>query len=528
MTTEVYINGQIIDLDEDSTVSATYGNITFGEMNKRKGVKAVGWTAPFTNTNKLVLENCEISSSESDIPYRDNTIRVDIEGVPVFEGFCIVTEASDGYEIDSYAGASDFYSHINATKLSALDLSAYNHIWGEAAIRNSWTAIDGYVYAFVNYGREQFFTIGDYPQVQILPPSHMMPQVFLSTVIKAIASDAGYTVSGDVLNNDRFLHHVIIANKFPVPIIYGGTFDISTVLPDVMQSKVWLDFANIYGLQFDINDATKEIRCIYIDDLLFNDPEDWTDKVDRSEKNKTKYRVDDYGQSSFLRFKSDSVTDQNGLPQDYSKEISIDDRSLDPEKDIYKSDFYLPTNRLYPFNENIPYTNTFNIKSGQYAGIWDSTYTYFQAGLYVWKNGTYYVSTDVSLNKDPASNPNFWQPKTEKDIWDIKSKPMYGILSVDLASPMKIAFSTPTTVNRVIKATGLEWPTSYSRHWKVFSRIIKKTKLVDILIKLNYADINQVSFDRLKIIDGEMYVLEEITQFKLNKPDSTICKFIRL
>ena len=528
MTTEVYINGLLIDIDEESTVTATYGNVTFGELSKRKGVKSNTWNAPFSQRNKLALEGCEIVSSASQIPYRKNLIRVDIAGVTVFEGFCSVSEASDKYEIQSYAGASDFYSIISNTKLSSLNLSAYSHVWGETNIKNSWTNVEGYIYAYVGYGKEAFVSPSGYPDQTIIPPDHLLPQIYFHTVIKAIATDAGYTLSGDVLTDDRFLKQVIIANKFPTPINYGGTFNLSLLLPDLMQSKVWLDFANMYGQMFDIDDATKEIRCHFIDDLLFNDPEDWTGKVDKTDNKKTKFQLDSYGQSSFLRFKSDPDTDANGCSQDYAKQVLIDDETLDPEADIYKSDFYLVQDRNYPGSPSFPHSKTFNIKNGIYYGIWDPAYNYFDSNIYVWRNGTYYVSTGPSINKIPGIDTAFWTPKQEKDIWEVKSRPMYGTLYIDISSPMKVSFSSLVDVTRIIFANGLDWPTSYQRHYRVFDRIIEKTKVVDELIKLNYSDINQISFERLKTIDGELYVLEEVTQFKLNKPDSTICKFIRL
>lgn len=534
MRTEVYINDLLIDLDEESTVAATYGNISFGELNKRKGVKSNSWSAPFSQRNKSVFESCELVGSFSAIPYRKNLIRVEIDGVIAFEGFCNVYESNENYEIQSYAGPADFYSIISNTKLVELDLSAYSHVWNEMSIRNSWTATSGYVYAFVSYGKEDTGGYNKYPVRNIVQPDYLLPQIFFSTVIRAIAAYAGYEISGDVLSNDRFLKHVIVPNKFPLPITYGQTFDLALLLPDMMQSKVWLDFANIYGLQFDIDDSTKQIKCTFIDDLLFNEPEEWTEKVDNSEKQKTTYKLDAYGQLSYLKFKSDADTDANGCSIDYEAEIPIDDQTLDPEEDIYKSDFYLIQNDSYPFQKYLPTTRTFIEKKDiAFYGVWDPTIDYFFAdyfSTYVWRNGTYYVllqNTTVA-HEDPVSTPTFWQPKAEKDIWEVKSRPMYGILRIDVSSPMTVAFSEPANVNRVIFADDLAWPVSYERHYRVFRRIINRTKVTDKLIKLNYADINQLRFDKLKHIYNELYILQEVTQFKLNQPDSTICKFIRL
>lgn len=523
MTLEIYINDQLIDLIDEDTVTASYGNISFGEISKRKGVKSNTHRAPFTTRNKLVYESCEVPGSFSEIPYTRPTYRAEISGVIVFEGFCTLEEASDSYEIQAFAGATDFYSIITTSKLSELDLSEFNHIWNETNIINSWSNVKGYMYAFVEYGKEW--------QGQLIAPDYMLPQIFFHTVIKQIATDAGYTLIGDVLTNDRFLKHVIIPNKFPLPVIYGDTINLSEFLPDMLQSKVWLDFANIYGLQFDINDLTKEIYASHIDEVLFNDPEEWTVKVDNTEDRKTKYRFERYGQLSKLRYKYDSVNEANSCYQDFAKDISIDDTNLVKEADIYKSEFYLiqdvdPT--LFPLGRAT--TRTYVSKPGKGSpSLWNVATAYTaNENTVVWRNGSYYKPIANGTGNDPATSPTFWTFTPDKDIWDVKSRNMYGIITVDPVSTIQIAFDTPVTVTRIINNTGMEWSNTWTKHYRLFSRTLQKTKRVSLLVKLNYSDVNQLDFTTAKRIDNELYYLEEVKQFKLNQVDSTIVELVRI
>jgi hypothetical protein len=524
--TEVYINNLLIDLEDETTVAASYGNISFGELNKRKGVKSTVWKGPFTQRNKLAMESCEVVGSFSLIPYRKNLIRVEIDGVIVFEGFCVVDEANDGYNYQSFSGASDFYSIITSKKLSVLDLSAFSHVWNDVNVKNSWTNVNGYIYAFVEYGKEW----PDTGAAAGLPPDAMLPQLYFHSVVKQIATDAGYTLYGEVLTNQRFLKHVIIPNKFPLTIQYGGTWVLNTLFPDLTQSKVWLDFANIYGLQFDINDLTKEIYCSYIDDILFNEAEDWSLKVDKTEKQSTRYKFD-YGQTSKLRYKYDAVTEANGCWQDFVKDISIDDTTLDVEKDIYKSEFYLIQDVdpvLFP--DGRATTRTFVTKAGKAnSGIWNAATAYGgDPGTTVWRNGTYYSSILAGTNKDPATEPTYWKSIAEKDVWEMKSRPMYGTVITDVFSILSVKFGTPAIVTKIVSNTDMEWGYSFDHHYRVFERIIQKTKIVEKLLKLNYADVNQLSFEKGKLVDGELYLLEEVVQFHLNQVGSTICRMVRL
>ncbi len=522
MITEVYINDLLFDLQEDTTVAASYGNISFGELTKRKGVKSNVFEGPFSNRNKLIFESCEVAGSYSVLPYRRATIRVEIGGVVCFEGFCTLEEAQEGYQVQSYAGASDFYSIITNAKLPALDLSEWSHVWNETNISNSWANIEGYIYAFVEYGKEIPGPI---------MPEYLLPQLYFHTLIKQIATDAGYSLQGDVLTNGRFLKQVLIPNTFPLAISYGGTWDLATLLPDLAQSKLWLDFANIYGLQFDINDVTKEIRANYVDDILFSEPEVWTTKVDRTEKRKTSYRFKDYGQSSYLKFKSESVTEANSCYQDFQKAIAIDDTTLQLEADVYKSEFFLIQDVdpvLFP--DGRATTRTYVAKAGKaFLGIWDVATAYNESeNGSVWYNGSYYKPIADSTGDEPASSPLSWTPIPEKDIWDTKSRPMYGILTIDVSSLIEVALTTPETVTKIINNTGMSWEETYPLHYRIFDRILKRTKVVEQLIKLNWSDISQLDFTRAKNIENELYLLQEVKQFKLNEQDSTIVELVRI
>jgi hypothetical protein len=74
----------------------------------------------------------------------------------------------------------------------------------------------------------------------------------------------------------------------------------------------------------------------------------------------------------------------------------------------------------------------------------------------------------------------------------------------------------------------MNWGYSYQHHGRVFSRIIDRSKSVEELVKLNYADVNQLDFTKAKRIDNELYFLEEIKQFKLNRKESTLVELVRI
>jgi hypothetical protein len=62
----------------------------------------------------------------------------------------------------------------------------------------------------------------------------------------------------------------------------------------------------------------------------------------------------------------------------------------------------------------------------------------------------------------------------------------------------------------------------------VFSRILQRTKIVEMLLKLSYSDINQLDFTRPKRIDNELYIVQSIDQYKVGENESTVVDLIRL
>lgn len=517
--TEVYINGLLIDIDESETIAATYGNVDFGKLSKRSGTKSNNYVVPFSQRNKLVFEGSEIAGSWSDVPYRKATIRVDISGVTVFEGWCMLNESKDGYEILSFADASDFNSIITSHKIVELDLSLYNHVWNEAVIQGSWNNDSGYMYAYVEYNK--FFLSNN------VAPDYLMPQIYFKDIVKAIVAYAGYEIFGKVLTDEVFTKHVIVPCKYPKPFEYGANVTLNGYLPDLLMSKVWLDFANIYGLMFIIDDQTKEITATYIDDLLFNEHEEWSNKVDRTETTRTNYRFSSYAQRSYLRYAAFKAPFADG--DDFAKEVLIDDLTLKDTADIYKSEFGVIQDET--FLPGLTNAYGFNAKPAKsFIGVWNAGTIYNgQGNDHVWYYGTYYRTILAGSNKLPSSEPTYWEAALEKDIWEFITRSLYGILEYDPVATRTFQSSIgDVVIPYKVDNDQLDWEYIYPRRYRVFDRATKKTKVVEMLMKLNYTDINQLDFTRIKVIDGESYMLQEITQFKINEDDSTTVNLVRI
>jgi hypothetical protein len=526
--TEVFFNGLKADVEDSEVIAATYGSISFGEFNKKKGVRTNSFKLPITNRNKEIFENPDIVQNDSDVPYIFLDWEVRIFGITVISGFAYITEAEDFFEVQTVNGISDFYATITAKKLNELDLSEYNHLWNRPNIEASWTNTDGYVYAHVQYGLAW--------ENRRIHPKFILPQIYFHTIVKKIVNEAGFKIDGKVLEDTRFLNHVIVYNQWPIKATFDGPITLNDGLPDVSQSKVILDFMNIYGLMASINNDDMIITFNYIDDIIFNKPIDWSRKIDETDKPKRTFTLD-YFIDSKLSFKTD---DQQTNGREYV--IAINDETLEKEGFIYESAFYVADVSFYLIGSNPAYpdstTSSTTVKEGigQFVSIYDSDIIYGLPSQTI-HQGNWFKAVQPSgvPGGNPAVTPGtdetYWKLAKESEIMSYKSRPMYGVIENVLSWPFTIGFSSEDVpVTKVIQGELLDWQESYRRHFRVFDMIIRKTKVVELLLKLNYSDINQLDFTSPYWFDrfDSLFLLEEVKDYKLNEIDSTVCRFIRL
>lgn len=528
--TEIRFNGQVADFEQEEVIVATYGNIAFGDFTKKKGIKTNNFRLPITDRNKLIFENAEIIQNASIKPYRYFDVLVVIDGLEVFQGIAYVSESEEYYEITSMAGASRFYNTITNRLLTDLVLTQYNHTNNEITIKNSWNNKDGYIYAYCEYGMYVPEYQANYAY-GIVPVAYLKPQAYFHTIIKAIFEQAGYTLQGDVLTNPRYLTHIICYNRYPHAFEFGGAVDFAQTLPDKMkQSALVLDFMNIYGLMLDVDDVDNIITASYIDGILFNEPQDWSNKIDDSEKRKVEYKFDDYAQVNELSFNTDDAYLVSA-----SASMPIDNVTLESEGQIYKSPFFLiddQTFKITTARNNT--TNTFRPKTGLiYTGFFDPTVGYVGGyGSVVLYNGTYYEAVEtVAPGIAPDSDPELWKIIPEKDIFEVKVRPVYGVVGFNASIVYEVRFSSEDIiVPKLITAGNLSWTITRDLHYRLLTRAFDKTKIVEHLFKLSYADINQLDFTRPVWLDRyqNLFAIEEVDQFKLNQIDSTNVRLIRI
>ena len=204
MATELWVDGKLCDLEKKEVIAMSYGVNRLTDIQSRQGY--------YSNTFKLpkTANNLEIFGIPTELNSTDTKRWERLEcyiltdGIYQVLGFAQLQSVQDDLSVVVKGGNSQFVDDIRDLKLEDLNLSTLDHIRNltniDAARFNDYT--DGYVYPDVDYN---FLKNLNNP----LPYWFMYPAVFVDSILRAIVTDAGYTIAGEVLDNATFKKMVV-------------------------------------------------------------------------------------------------------------------------------------------------------------------------------------------------------------------------------------------------------------------------------------------------------------------------------
>lgn len=208
MSVVVSIDGENIELAPGTTIAQSLkafsvGNITERNFNFTNGIKA-----PHTPNNDRIFQSAGDPASETLIPYRiqravitSNGIETESNGVHKLRSV-----DSSGYDIYITSGAKSFFETLGDQMLSDLpDFALFaNHDY-MVTRRNATT---GLVFPVAYYGTQ---ATNDPPD-GITKDIYVDPgAIYLEDIIEAIFVAAGYTKSGSVFSDSKYLKTAIMA-----------------------------------------------------------------------------------------------------------------------------------------------------------------------------------------------------------------------------------------------------------------------------------------------------------------------------
>ncbi len=121
---------------------------------------------------------------------------------------------------------------------------------------------------------------------------------------------------------------------------------------NINQDTVIKELMNMYSLTVQTNDLTKELHLNSLDELKDNlgQSKDWSDKIDLGKTPSINYRLGSYAQLNHMRYKAD----EDVLGEFADSSFTIDDKILEPEKDIITLNSVAVESGLRVVNEETP------------------------------------------------------------------------------------------------------------------------------------------------------------------------------
>lgn len=222
MIRELYINGQLIDLDEsdpiESLVPITYSQADAKNPEKRKRTASKTIVAPGTQNNNRFFSSCydlHLTSQDNNLigfDY-DPTLRYPAQvyenGEKIFDGASnlikvVRKKGVNKFHIILFSEIVDLFQALGDRLVSELDWSAYDHTLSVANIQASWSATpgSGYVYGLVHYGYTYDPALLNYKTNQIYP------HIYISEFVQKCFDVVGKTLGGSFFSDSLIERHV--------------------------------------------------------------------------------------------------------------------------------------------------------------------------------------------------------------------------------------------------------------------------------------------------------------------------------
>lgn len=211
MITELYINGQRLDLFDDVDINITYSVQDIENPTNRQSNFSRTIQIPSTTSNDAIFGSIYLFNTW--VVDFDPSVKADClilqSGNQVFEGVAQLlaikqNESGRTYEIGLYGETANLFKTIGDAELTDLDFSDLNHVWDSTNIEDSWNFSEtadgtGYYYPFIDYGQD-FERQNTAPASFFYTVEDFYPAIYLKEYVDRIFEAAGFTYESNFLN----------------------------------------------------------------------------------------------------------------------------------------------------------------------------------------------------------------------------------------------------------------------------------------------------------------------------------------
>lgn len=200
MITQIWVNGQEVDLYSNTDIKFTYQVNDIAEVKDRQANYTNSFNLPRTANNIRVFEGLGEPSDSSTIPYNKIPCQLALEGFDLItKGWLNITETTDNeYKIHVYSGLINFFKEIESKNLSDLGLEI-THNKTVQSVKDS-VDNDKYRYIWADYNGRLTTQVGS----TTLNIDQLVPSVRVKYLFDKIHSVHNFIPQGNFMSTDDF------------------------------------------------------------------------------------------------------------------------------------------------------------------------------------------------------------------------------------------------------------------------------------------------------------------------------------
>jgi hypothetical protein len=261
-TLQLYLNGQLVDLSDDTPIALTYQINNLAEVKNQQGNTSNQFKLPVTQRNRRILgfpDEIAFTDDKPYLQYQAKVIQDGLEIIPYGIGELNGID-QDTAAITILSGNVDFFDAIdgkiydmgdkNNVYGATLPFKEFDHEWSVHNVALSQTKTADWIWPVVDYGNLVFTPVGQ----NVINVRYMRPGFFIKNAIDLMLAATGYTGTGSLLSNP--LYSKLIAQFSNDSFDHGTDYQNQ---PDVDSMSVRLDH-DVPGYPDDILSAANYFR----------------------------------------------------------------------------------------------------------------------------------------------------------------------------------------------------------------------------------------------------------------------------
>jgi len=200
MITQIWVNGQEVDVYSNTDIKFTYQVNDIAEVKDRQANYTNSFNLPRTANNIRIFQGLGEPSDSSTIPYNKIPCQLALDGFDLItKGWLNITETTDNeYKIHIYSGLINFFKEIESKNLSDLGLE----ITHNKTVQSVKDSVDNenYRYIWADYNGRLTTQVGS----TTLNIDQLVPSVRVKYLFEKIHSVHNFIPQGNFMNDENF------------------------------------------------------------------------------------------------------------------------------------------------------------------------------------------------------------------------------------------------------------------------------------------------------------------------------------